>query len=313
MPGKTRTHVRRIVVLVGAAVAVTAVAMSLAAGAVAAPPGPPPQQVIVLNTPLPVTGSVGVSGTVNVAGTVGISGTVPVSGDVGITGTPKVTSADKTTLAGSYVGAPDGGGAFTDAVDADVSGARSVRVMTNCFAGGACANITVRVYSIVGSRSYLIDQFPMRDFVVAGNVYDVLGENIAVQLLNNNAGPISNVGVAVYARANKGERVSRRDARAHTSSRVSPVDSPPGSALHRPTTGLTGESILAGHGLLSTVPANQDRARRDGQRQQVGAIDVVRSARREGHDRQTRNPQDRWPAGHRDVLHVGLEAGFVTR
>ncbi len=202
MPGTTRTHVRRIVVLTSGAVVITAVAMSLAAGAVAAPPGPPPNQVIVINTPLPVTGTVGVSGTVDVTGTVGISGTVPVSGNVGITGTPKVTSADKTTLAGSYVGAPEGGGAFTEAVFEDVSGARSVRVMTNCFSGGACANITVNVYSIVGSRSYLVDTFPMQNFLVAGHVYDVIGELLAVQLQNNNAGAIPNVGVAVYARAN---------------------------------------------------------------------------------------------------------------
>ena len=92
------------------------------------------------------------------------------------------------------------------------------------------------------------------------------------------------------------------------------MDLPPGSASSSvPTTGLTGESILAGHGLLSTVPANQDRARRDGQRQQVGAIDLFRSEGREGHGRETGYPQDRWPAGHRDVLHVGLEAGFCTR
>ena len=205
MTGKTRTHAHRIVALTIGAVAVMAIATTLAAGAVAAPPappGPPPAQVIVINTPLPVTGTVGVSGTVGVTGTVGISGTVPVSGDVGITGTPKVTSADKTSLAGSYVGDPAGGGTFTDAVNADVSGARSIRVMTNCFAGSDCANITVRVYSIVGTRSYLVDQFPMQDFVVAGKVYDVIGELLAVQLLNNNASAVSNVGVAVYARAN---------------------------------------------------------------------------------------------------------------
>ena len=202
MPGYKGGRVRRIVVLGGGAVVVAVIAMSFAAGAVAAPPIPPPAQVIVINTPLPVTGTVGVSGTVAVSGTVGVSGTVPVSGSVGITGTPHVTSADQTTLLGSFVGAPDGGGAFTEAVDADVSGARSVRVMTNCFAGGACANITVRVYSIVGARSYLVDQFQMQNFVVAGKVYDVLGELIAVQLQNHNTGPVANVGVAVFGRAN---------------------------------------------------------------------------------------------------------------
>ena len=45
-------------------------------------------------------------------------------------------------------------------------------------------------------------QFPMQDFVVAGKVYDVLGELIAVQLKNDNAGSVSNIGVAVYGRAN---------------------------------------------------------------------------------------------------------------
>ena len=131
-----------------------------------------------------------------------MSGTVPVSGDVGITGTPGVTSADQTTLVGSYVGAPDGNGAFTEAVSADISGFRSVRVMTNCFAGGACANIDVRVYSIIGNRSYFVDDFPMQNFVVAGKVYEVLGPQLAVQVINNNAGPVQNVRVAVVGRAN---------------------------------------------------------------------------------------------------------------
>jgi hypothetical protein len=133
-------------------------------------------------------------------------GTVP-AGQSGawhmsIDGTPKVTNADATTLLGSFVGAPDGGGAFTEAVDADISGERSVRVMTNCFAGGDCANIAVNVYSIVGSRSYLIDQFPMQNFLSQTRVYDVLGEDLAVQLQNNNLAATSNIGVAVYGRAN---------------------------------------------------------------------------------------------------------------
>src|SRR5712691_4879578 len=80
-------------------------------------------------------------------------GTVPAAQSgawhVSIDGTPKVASADATTLVGSYVGAPDGGVAFTEAVNAEISGDRSVRVMTNCFAGADCGNITVRVYSIV--------------------------------------------------------------------------------------------------------------------------------------------------------------------
>ncbi len=133
-------------------------------------------------------------------------GTVPAAQSgawhMSIDGTPKVTSADATTLLGSFVGAPDGGGAFTEAVDTDISGERSVRVMTNCFSGGACANIAVNVYSIVGTRSYLIDTFPMQNFLSQTRVYDVLGEFLAVQLLNNNLSATSNIGVAVYGRAN---------------------------------------------------------------------------------------------------------------
>ena len=121
---------------------------------------------------------------------------------VSVDGKPSVTSGDETTLAGSFVGAPDGGGAFTEAVDADVSHDKTVRVMTNCSSGGACANISVNVYSIVGSRSYLLDQFPMQNFLSQTRTYDVFGESIAVQLQNNNAGSIPNVGVAVYGRAN---------------------------------------------------------------------------------------------------------------
>ena len=34
-------------------------------------------------------------------------------------------------------------------------------MLTNCFSGVACGNIDVNVYSIVGSRSYLLDQFPI--------------------------------------------------------------------------------------------------------------------------------------------------------
>jgi len=120
-----------------------------------------------------------------------------------IDGTPKVTSADATTLLGSYTGAPDGNGAFTEAVNlSDISGARSVRVMANCFAGGDCANITVRVYVIVDARSYLIDEFPMQNFLSQTRVYDVLGETMSVQLLNNNPAPTPNIGVAVFGRAN---------------------------------------------------------------------------------------------------------------
>jgi hypothetical protein len=173
----------------------------------AAQPNNPPLNVIVTNTPLPVTGTVGVEGDVNVTGDVGVSGTVGASQsgtwNVGITGTPGVTSADMTTLLGSFAGSVPGGGVFTEAVSgANASGSRSVRVMTNCFVGAACANINVRVYTVVGNRSYLVDQFPMQNFVVAGGVYDVIGTNISVQLQNSNGGATENVGVAVFGRAN---------------------------------------------------------------------------------------------------------------
>ncbi len=133
-------------------------------------------------------------------------GTVPAAQSgawhVSVDGTADATSADVTTLAGSFVGAPAGGGAFTEAVDADVSHDRTVRVLTNCFSGAACANIDVNVYSIVGGRSYLLDQFVMGNFLAQSRTYDVMGALLAVQLQNNNAGAISNVGVAVYGRAN---------------------------------------------------------------------------------------------------------------
>ena len=74
--------------------------------------------------------------------------------------------------------------------------------MTNGFGGGDCPDITVNVYSIVGNRSYLVDTFPMQNFVVAGKVYEVVGTTLAVQLQNNNASAIPNVGVAVLGRAN---------------------------------------------------------------------------------------------------------------
>ena len=133
-------------------------------------------------------------------------GTVPVAQSgtwtVGLSGTAKVTSGDQTTLVGSYTGAPDGGGAFTEAVDADISNYKTVRVMANCFSGSACANIAVNVYAIVGSRSFLIDTFPMQNFLSQTRVFDALSGNIAVQLQNNNGGAIPNIGVAVFGRAN---------------------------------------------------------------------------------------------------------------
>ena len=77
-----------------------------------------------------------------------------------------------------------------------------MRVAANCFAGGDCANILVRVYSIAGSRSFLIDQFPMQNFLAQTRVFGVLGTTLAVQLQNNNPGAVSNIGVAVFGRAN---------------------------------------------------------------------------------------------------------------
>jgi hypothetical protein len=76
-----------------------------------------------------------------------------------------------------------------------------VRVLTNCF-GAACANILVRVYTTVGGRSYLVEEFPMLNFVAGTRVYDVIGTNVAAQLVNNTGGVVSNIGVAVFGRAN---------------------------------------------------------------------------------------------------------------
>ena len=163
--------------------------------------------------PLDGQGNVAVheQGTANVSVTnsqlaVREQGTVPASQSgtwhVSVDGKPSVTSADQTALVGTYTGAPDGSGAFTEAVDADITGYRSVRVATNCFAGGDCANILVRVYSIAGSRSFLIDQFPMQNFLAQTRVFGVLGTTLAVQLQNNNPSAVPNIGVAVFGRAN---------------------------------------------------------------------------------------------------------------
>jgi hypothetical protein len=163
--------------------------------------------------PLDGQGNVAVheQGTANVSVTnsqlsVREQGTVPASQSgtwhVSVDGKPSVTSADQTALVGTYTGAPDGGGAFTEAVDADVTGYRSMRVAANCFAGGDCANILVRVYSIAGSRSFLLDRFPMQNFLAQTRVYDVLGTTLAVQLQNSNPNAVPNIGVAVFGRAN---------------------------------------------------------------------------------------------------------------
>ena len=163
--------------------------------------------------PLDGQGNVAVheQGTANVSVTnsqlaVREQGTVPASQSgtwhVSVDGKPSVTSADHTARGGTYTRAPQGSGVFTQAVDADITGYRSVRVATNCFAGGDCANILVRVYSIAGGRSFLIDQFPMQNFLAQTRVFDVLGTTLAVQLQNNNPGAVLNIGVAVFGRAN---------------------------------------------------------------------------------------------------------------
>jgi hypothetical protein len=139
----------------------------------------PPVEVVVLNTPIEVTGALDVSGTA------------------------EVTSADLTQLLDSFAGSVDGGDAFTEAISGeDVSWAKTVRVMTNCFSGADCGDINVRVYTVVGNRSYLIDQFPMQSFLAVTRVYEVIGANLSVQLQNSNAAAIPNVGVAAFARAN---------------------------------------------------------------------------------------------------------------
>ena len=159
-------------------------------------PGPPTVKVTVENTPLPVQGNIGVSGQ--------IGATQSGTWNVGINGTPGVTSADQTMLMGSFAGDVPGNFQFTEAVPTrDATAMRTIRVATNCFAGATvCGNIFVRVYTVVGNRSFLMDQFTMTDFVVAGNVYEVIGQTIAVQLLNTNASTVTNVGVAVFGRAN---------------------------------------------------------------------------------------------------------------
>jgi hypothetical protein len=199
-----RSLVVALLLVVGAALGATVLRDPLAEAA------SPFTNVIVGNTtanPVPVvqqgTGNVNVT---NQTLPVHEQGTVPASQSgtwtVGLDGTPGVTSADETDVVGSYTGAPDGNGAFTEAVDADIYQYKTVRVMANCFAGGACANIAVNVYAIVGGRSYLIDTFPMQNFLSQTRVFDVLSRSIAVQLQNNNPNPISNIGVAVMGRAN---------------------------------------------------------------------------------------------------------------
>ena len=153
-----------------------------------------PMPVTVENTPLAVTGSLGVSGS--------IAATQSGVWNVGLTGTAAVTSGDQTAVLDSFAGEVPGGGAFFDEVFADVSAYKTVRVLTNCFLGADCGNITVRVYSIVAGRSYLVDQYAMPSFVAGGGVYSVMGTQVAVQLINSNATSSSNIGIALIGRAN---------------------------------------------------------------------------------------------------------------
>lgn len=162
--------------------------------------GPPTADVNVVNTPLPVTGSVDVSGpiaaTQSGAWTVGISGTPTVE----LGGTSAVSSADQTVLIDSFAGEIEAG--FNEVASGDATGFKSVRVLTNCFLGATCGSVVVRVYSIVNARSYLVDQFPMQSFVADTRVYDVIGTSVAVQLVNNSGGSLTNIGAAIVGRAN---------------------------------------------------------------------------------------------------------------
>ena len=189
---KVYSRTRQVAILVTGTVALTLLLGSMAVSALAAPA----QQnlnVTVTNPSLAVTQS----GAWTVAATQ--SGTWT----VGLASNTSVKSGDETVLLDSFVGEVEGGGAFTEAADAATVGYGTVRVITNCFAGADCANITVRVYTITaGARSYLLEQFTMQSFVATTRVYDVPGTSMAVQLLNNNAGSITNVGVAIFGRAN---------------------------------------------------------------------------------------------------------------
>lgn len=178
---------RRSAALVAATLMSTVLVFGVTSDTSAAPQNQP-LNVNVQNTPLPVTGTVAATQ----------SGTW----QVGLTGVPAVQSGDLTELIDSFAGTVTGGGEFTEAASGDASWARSVRVMTNCFLGADCGNITVRVYTIINARSYLIDQFPMQNFLASTAVYEVIGTHVAVQLINDNPEDADNVGVAVFGRAN---------------------------------------------------------------------------------------------------------------
>ena len=111
-----------------------------------------------------------------------------------------MSSADQTALIDSFAGDIVPG--FNEVASGDATDFKSVRVLTNCFAGATCGNILVRVYTTVGGRSYLVEEFPMLNFVAGTRVYDVIGTNVAVQLVNNSGGPVTNIGAAIFGRAN---------------------------------------------------------------------------------------------------------------
>ena len=111
-----------------------------------------------------------------------------------------MSSADQTVLIDSFAGEIEAG--FNEVASGDATGFKSVRVLTNCFLGATCGSVVVRVYSIVNARSYLVDQFPMQSFVADTRVYDVIGTSVAVQLVNNSGGSLTNIGAAIVGRAN---------------------------------------------------------------------------------------------------------------
>jgi hypothetical protein len=152
-----------------------------------------PLDVNVVNIPVPVTGTLDVNGA--------IAATQSGEWTVGITGPASVRSADQTVLIDSFAGDIDPG--FNEvAFGNNIAAFKTVRVHTNCFLGASCASILVRVYTVVGGRSYLVEEFPMPNFVAGTRVYDVIGTNVTVQLVNNTGAVATNIGAAVFGRAN---------------------------------------------------------------------------------------------------------------
>ena len=151
-----------------------------------------PLDVQVVNPTVPVSGSVGVTGTV--------AATQSGPWNVAITGTPTVSLGGQTQLLDRFSGTivPS----FNEVASATTTAHKTIRVVSNCFVGATCGNVLVRIYTIVESRSYLLEQFPMQSFVADTRVYDVPGQSIAVQLVNNTGGNVENVGVAIFGRTN---------------------------------------------------------------------------------------------------------------